>query len=122
MAAVLALGAYLALYSVVAVLSWARWARPLRALPAPGGWLGPVLLATGFAGAWLLAELGRGMVLTGFPWALSGYAHIHGPFRVLAPWVGVYVTAAASAFVAAFACSCGGGAKGLQHDGPGWPC
>ena len=40
---------------------WVPW-------PLPAGW--PRVL--GFAGAWVLAELARGLVLTGFPWNLMG--------------------------------------------------
>ncbi|MDO9710779.1 apolipoprotein N-acyltransferase [Paracraurococcus lichenis] len=42
----------------------------LAARPLPPGW--PRLL--GFAGAWVLAEMARGVVLTGFPWNLIGSA------------------------------------------------
>jgi apolipoprotein N-acyltransferase len=43
-----------------------------------------------FAALWLGAELARGTFLTGFPWAVAGYAHTEGPFSGLAAWVGVY--------------------------------
>lgn len=39
---------------------------------------------------WLLAELARGIVFTGFPWIASGYAHAVGPLAAWAPWIGVY--------------------------------
>lgn len=54
-----ALAVVLALFVVLPVLA----ARPL-----PAGW--PRVL--GFAGAWVLAELARGVVFTGFPWNLIG--------------------------------------------------
>jgi apolipoprotein N-acyltransferase len=54
-----ALAAVLAVFVVLPVLA----ARPL-----PAGWPRVV----GFAGAWVLAELARGVVLTGFPWNLMG--------------------------------------------------
>lgn len=43
-----------------------------------------------FATTCMLAELARGQWLTGFGWAAAGYAHIDGPFALLAPWMGVY--------------------------------
>ena len=54
-----ALAAVLAVFVVPPVLA-------ARALPA--GW--PRVL--GFAGAWVLAEMARGVILTGFPWNLMG--------------------------------------------------
>src|SRR5687768_11590010 len=39
----------------------------------------PVADALLFALAWLAAELTRGLVLTGFPWVASGYAHVDSP-------------------------------------------
>jgi apolipoprotein N-acyltransferase len=60
----------------------------------------PLLQSLAFAGAWLLAELLRGTLFTGFPWGASGYAHLDGPLTVLAPYVGVYGIAAAAAFLA----------------------
>ncbi|MBU0918135.1 MAG: apolipoprotein N-acyltransferase [Gammaproteobacteria bacterium] len=46
--------------------------------------------ATLFGGLWLLAELARALIFTGFPWGASGYALIDTPWALLAPWVGVY--------------------------------
>ena len=43
-----------------------------------------------FAAAWLLAELARGVIFTGFPWVASGYAHVDSPLGGFAPWLGVY--------------------------------
>ena len=77
--AVLLLCVALSLWLAAALAVFARW-RCGRALP-------DALL---FAAVWLLAELARGVVLTGFPWAASGYAHVDGPLALLAPWVGVY--------------------------------
>ena len=54
-----------------------------------------------FAGCWLLAELVRGVVFTGFPWGAAGYTQIDGPLAALAPWLGVYGIGAAAAWVAA---------------------
>lgn len=41
-------------------------------------------------GAWLLAELVRSWVMTGFPWLSLGYALIDAPISALAPLGGVY--------------------------------
>jgi apolipoprotein N-acyltransferase len=54
-----------------------------------------------FGACWLLAELARGVILTGFPWAASGYAHVDSPLAPLAPWVGVYGIGCASAILGA---------------------
>lgn len=50
----------------------------------------PVWAALAFAALWLLAELARGLLLTGFGWGAIGYAHIEGPLAGLVPWVGLY--------------------------------
>jgi apolipoprotein N-acyltransferase len=89
--AVLALSAVLALYLAIALHLFARW-RSGRPLP-------DALL---FASLWLLAELARGVLFTGFPWVAAGYAHIDGPLAKLAPWVGVYGIGAVAAFLAAW--------------------
>lgn len=39
---------------------------------------------------WTLSEWLRGWIFTGFPWIVSGYAHIHSPFAGFAPLLGVY--------------------------------
>jgi apolipoprotein N-acyltransferase len=49
-----------------------------------------VLAAFLFGAVWLLAELARGTLLTGFPWGAGGYAHVQGPLSALARTVGVY--------------------------------
>ena len=64
--------------------AYARWRR---------GRAGPDALL--FAALWLLAELARGVLFTGFPWVASGYAQVDAPLAVLAPWVGVYGIGAA---------------------------
>lgn len=43
-----------------------------------------------FAAAWLFAELMRGWIFTGFPWAASGYAQVDSWLATYAPWLGVY--------------------------------
>jgi len=88
--AVLALAAVLSLYLALALAGFARWRR--------GRPLGDALL---FASLWLLAELARGVLFTGFPWVATGYAHVDGPLAAWAPWIGVYGIGAVAAFVAA---------------------
>jgi apolipoprotein N-acyltransferase len=90
--AVAALCAALSLYLAAASAAFARW-RPARA----------GLAAPMFAALWLLAELARGTLLTGFPWVASGYAHVDGPLAALAPWSGVYGIGFAAALIAAWA-------------------
>jgi apolipoprotein N-acyltransferase len=43
-----------------------------------------------FAVCWLAAELARGLLFTGFPWAATGYGQVDAPLAALAPWIGVY--------------------------------
>jgi len=88
--AVLALAAFLALYFGAAMAAVARW-RPRS----------PARSAVCFAAAWLLAELARGVLFTGFPWAASGYAHVDSPLAGFAPWLGVYGIGALAAGLAA---------------------
>jgi len=71
--------AFLALYPALALWLGTRLSpsRRLRAL---------IMLPTAWAGAeWL-----RGVLLTGFPWLASGYAHTDGPLAGYAPIVGVH--------------------------------
>jgi apolipoprotein N-acyltransferase len=89
-AAVLLLSAALGVFVAAALWLFARLRRGRAASDA--------LL---FAGCWLLAELARGVVFTGFPWGASGYTQIDGPLAALAPWVGVYGIGAVAAWVAA---------------------
>jgi apolipoprotein N-acyltransferase len=65
----------------LAVLGWA-WVRFRPQTP----WRDALM----FAGLWLLAELARALIFTGFPWGASGYGLIDSPFDRLAPWLGVY--------------------------------
>src|SRR5262249_48121652 len=71
--------AFLALYPAAALgLAYRFFREPnfrlLLALPA----------------AWTVAEWLRGVLLTGFPWLASGYAHSDGPLAAYAPLVGVH--------------------------------
>jgi len=77
--AVALLCAALSLYLAAALAAFARW--------RSGHALRDALL---FGALWLLAELARGVIFTGFPWLASGYAQVDGPLAALAPWVGVY--------------------------------
>ena len=43
-----------------------------------------------FGALFLLAELARGVLFTGFPWVAAGYSQVDSPLAALAPWVGVY--------------------------------
>lgn len=88
--AVLALAGLLALYYAAAAGVF-RWL-------APGH---PVLAALVFAALWLLAELARGVLWTGFGWGAIGYAHLTGPLAGLLPWVGLYGVSAVAALLAA---------------------
>ena len=62
--------------------------------------VGILLRASAFAAVWMLAEIVRGTLWTGFPWAAVGYAHIDSVLRHWAPWIGVYGLCAVSAFIA----------------------
>ncbi|MDE2612028.1 MAG: apolipoprotein N-acyltransferase [Burkholderiales bacterium] len=89
-AAVLALAAFLALYLAAACAAFAHW--------RSGRWGRDALL---FAALWLLAELARGTLLTGFPWLAAGYSQVDAPLAALAPWLGVYGMGAVLAWCAA---------------------
>jgi apolipoprotein N-acyltransferase len=56
--------------------------------------------ASAFAAVWMLAEIVRGTLWTGFPWGAVGYAHIDSLLQHWTPWVGVYGLCALSAFIA----------------------
>jgi apolipoprotein N-acyltransferase len=90
--AVLALAAALSLYLALACALWVRF-KP----PSQQAWRAAGL----FAALWLLAELARGLLFTGFPWAAFGYSQVDAPLRGLAPWLGVYGIGALAALAAA---------------------
>ena len=77
--AIAALSAFVSLFLSTAMMAFARWRGGI-------GWRDALL----FGVLWLLAELARGVIFTGFPWIASGYAQIDSPLAALAPWVGVY--------------------------------
>ncbi len=87
--AVFALAALLALYYAAACGLYAALA------PVNRAWAAIV-----FAALWLLAELARGILLTGFGWGASGYAHVDGPLAGYAPWLGMYGLCAITAWLA----------------------
>ena len=89
--AVLALQAALGLYLALAL----GLARALVGSRAGAGVQG-----LAFACASLLAELARAQWFTGFPWGVSGYAHVDSALAVLAPWLGVYGMGAVAALLA----------------------
>ena len=93
-AAVLALSGGLSLYLALAL---GVFARLRRGRPLPDALL--------FAALWLLAELARGVLFTGFPWLATGYAQVDGPLAGLAPWIGVYGIGAVVAVLASLAAS-----------------
>jgi len=88
--AVLALALALSLYLALAMAAVARWR---------SGRVGHDTAC--FAAAWLLAELARTWLFTGFPWLASGYAQVDSPLAVLAPWLGVLGIGAAVAAIGA---------------------
>jgi apolipoprotein N-acyltransferase len=87
--AVFALAALLALYYAAACALFA-W------LGRGGEWL----RATLFAALWLLAELARVTLFTGFPWGAGGYAHVDGPLAFLASRIGVHGIGFVAALIA----------------------
>lgn len=99
--AVLALAGLLALYYAMAAGIFRRLAL-----------LHPVGAALAFAALWLLAELARGVLLTGFGWGAIAYAHLDGPLSGLLPWVGLYGTIF---FAALLAASLALGWRALRH-------
>ena len=74
-----ALSAALSLYLAAGFAAFARWRSGIA-------WRDALL----FGAVWLLAELARGVIFTGFPWLASGYAQLDSPLAALAPWLGVY--------------------------------
>jgi apolipoprotein N-acyltransferase len=77
--AIAALSAILSLYLAAAMAAYSHWRSGC-------GWRDALL----FGAVWLLAELARGVIFTGFPWLASGYAQVDSPLAAFAPWAGVY--------------------------------
>ena len=96
--------AVLAVFALAAALGlYYALAGALMAWLAPNAAVGRAAL---FAAAWLLAEIARVQIFTGFPWGEGGYAHIDGWARPLAGWVGVHGLTLLAAFVAALLATC----------------
>ena len=89
--AIALLSAFMSIYLALALALFARWR-------CGCGWRDALL----FGALWLLTELARGVIFTGFPWLASGYAHIDGPLAALAPWLGVYGIGFVAAALAAW--------------------
>ncbi len=87
--AIVGLAAFLALYYAAACALFVHLAPANRA--------GRAAL---FAALWLLAELARVALFTGFPWGEGGYAQLDGPFAGLAALVGVHGLTLWAAFAA----------------------
>ena len=88
--AVVGLAAFLGLYYAAACAAFV-WL-------APSNRAGRAIV---FAALWLLAELARVALFTGFPWGEGGYAQLDGPFADLAKLVGVHGLTFGSALTAA---------------------
>jgi apolipoprotein N-acyltransferase len=88
--AVLALAGALAVFSAAAMWVFIALAHTNKALTA-----------IYFAATWTLAELARGLLLTGFGWGAVGYAQVDGPLAAALPWLGMYGTGALAAGCAA---------------------
>lgn len=99
--AVVGLAAFLALYYAAACSVFTAIAPVNRS--------GRAIL---FAALWLLAELARVALFTGFPWGEGGYAQLDGPFADLAKIIGVHGLTFAAAWLAAGVVS--------QMDKPRW--
>ena len=88
--AIVGLAAFLALYYAAACAFFVAIA-PVN----------PAGRALVFAALWLLAELTRVALFTGFPWGQGGYAQLDGPFVDLAKVVGVHGLTFGAALLAA---------------------
>ncbi len=106
-AGVLALALFLALYYAAVCALFKHFSFTHRAVNA-----------LFFAACWLLAELARGVLWTGFPWGASGYAHISGLLFPLARWVGVYGIGAAAAGLAMLLAQCAAATCATRKSGP----
>ena len=93
--AIVGLAAFLALYYAAACALFVALAPINRA--------GRACL---FAALWLLAELARVALFTGFPWGQGGYAQLDGPFIGLAKWVGVHGLTFGAALLAFWLAAC----------------
>ncbi len=90
--AVFALCALLSIYLALAMAAFARFRTGRAGADA--------LL---FASVWMLAELARAIIFTGFPWVATGYSQVDAPLAKWAPFVGVYGIGFAVAALSAWA-------------------
>lgn len=102
-----AMHTYAGLHSLLAVVAVVALAGALGGYyAAVCGWYwrlsrtAPMVASLAFAALWTLAEMARGIWLTGFGWGAIGYAHIDGPLAWYVPWVGAYGVAALAAWSA----------------------
>lgn len=103
--AIMALCGFLAAYFGALFALWARLFIPPNATCMHTS--KPWTAVFGFAACWVLAELARHHIFTGFPWGAAGYAHLTGPLHHFAPYVGVYGVAGVAALLAACLAHCG---------------
>ena len=102
--------------AVLALLALALFALYLGLFPAVAAWAtarlclrldhrrsSSVAFAAVFAASFILAELGRGYLFTGFPWLGVGYAHVDGPLSGYAALAGSYGVGFAACFAAGLA-------------------
>jgi apolipoprotein N-acyltransferase len=99
---------YGGLAAPLAALAVLALAGALALFSAAGMWIfvalhqkNKALIAICFAATWMLAEMARGLLLTGFGWGAVGYAQVDGPLAVALPWLGGYGTVALAAGCAA---------------------
>ena len=101
--AIVGLAAFLALYYAAACA--------LFVALAPANGAGRAAL---FAALWLLAELARVALFTGFPWGEGGYAQLDGPFADFSKIIGVHGLTFAAALLAAVLMWVGSGLAGVR--------
>jgi apolipoprotein N-acyltransferase len=93
--------------ALLAALATAAFCAFLSLYPAMALWLGARLSRSAarrallvLPAAWAGTEWLRGVLLTGFPWLASGYAHTDGPLAGYAPVAGVHGVTLAAALLA----------------------
>jgi apolipoprotein N-acyltransferase len=93
-AAVILFAGYLGSFYVLATFFAKRFS--MRNSPTLNLWL--------LAGCWVLADLLRGYLFSGFPWLAIGYGQIDSPLAGLATYIGVYGVGLSALLVAASCC------------------
>ncbi len=96
LAMIFGLAAWLALFPALAMYLTRRLAKPV----AGGGWT-PAAVLVLFPALWVLGEMLRGWLLSGFPWQTIGYSQVDTLLRGIAPLFGVYGVSAAVLLLAA---------------------